>query len=204
VPKRNAISGCPLGLEHLTEIDTIDCQKVKCFNSDYNKTNIQYNISNKDDQQMYCIVEDVDYYKKNWSFSNRVFSFKVLNSMSEEILRIKRESKLCANFCCSCWCADSHSDCSFEVVIETPVGQLIGYAKQSNSLWNNCFDILDKDRNIVIKIQKETCSIPFFKNDYKIVGYDAKTEIGAAIEEYPNIFSRIFQSSNKFKLICKF
>lgn len=50
----------------------------------------------------------------------------------QEVMRLVREFKCCAG--CG-WCANTDS-CSFEVKVEAPVGNIVGYVKQSWVLLN--------------------------------------------------------------------
>jgi hypothetical protein len=45
-------------------------------------------------------------------------------------MKITREFKYCAGGSCSNWCAGCCDCCAFEVIVEAPVGQIIGYVKQ--------------------------------------------------------------------------
>jgi hypothetical protein len=97
---------------------------------------------------------------------------------------VSREFKCCAG---CCWCAGCCDDCSYEVVVESPPGQVIGYVKQrchtiklfisfltliislikflalfflniySGSCWNPYYKVLDENHQQVLKIKGPCC-----------------------------------------------
>lgn len=55
-------------------------------------------------------------------------------------MRISREFKCCAG---CCWCAGCCNGCAHEVVVEAPVGNVVGYVRQKYK-----FRVLEKDKKI--------------------------------------------------------
>ena len=84
-------------------------------------------------------------------------------------MRISRKLKFCAG---CCWCAGLCSCCSYEVAIESPPGQVIGYVKQGGSFWRSNFIILNEVRNEILKIQG-----PYFILDGPYCPFDNKFRV---------------------------
>jgi len=59
--------------------------------------------------------------------SSRGFSIFILDNAQNQVMKISREFKCCAG---CCWCAGCLNCCAWEVKIEAPVGQVIGYVRQ--------------------------------------------------------------------------
>ena len=65
-------------------------------------------------------------------------------------MKISRDFKCCSG--CS-WFADLCDHCSYEVTVESPVGNVIGYVKQRGSLWKAHYDILNDHHQTVLEVK---------------------------------------------------
>lgn len=69
-------------------------------------------------------------------------------------MRIRREYKCCSGCCWFAGCCDC---CSHELTVESPVGHVIGYVKQSFSLLSAKFEILDEHKETILKLHAPFC-----------------------------------------------
>lgn len=58
--------------------------------------------------------------------SIRSFEIAILDDMEQTVLKISRKFKCCAGFS---WCVGCFDYCAFELKIEAPIGQVIGYVR---------------------------------------------------------------------------
>ena len=81
-------------------------------------------------------------------------------------MKVTREFKCCAG---CCWCADCCNRCSHELIVEAPVGTVIGYFRQRGSGWKPKYSIFDESHRESLHIQGPCCIIdgPFCPVDNK-------------------------------------
>jgi len=123
--------------------------------------------------------------------NQRGFQIFILDNFQNQVMRISREFKCCAG---CCWCAGCCDHCAFELTIEAPVGQVVGYVKQrllikfsslffyrvlnkklisSGSFWKASYDILDELHEPVLLTELVTMADRFTidcnKNIFKFI-----------------------------------
>eukprot|EP00057_Strongylocentrotus_purpuratus_P023748 XP_011678222.1 PREDICTED: phospholipid scramblase 3-like [Strongylocentrotus purpuratus] len=103
-------------------------------------------------------------------------------------MRLVREFECCAGWA---WCACSDS-CALEVKVEAPVGNVVGYVKQSKYCSGPKFDVLDAERRPVAKIKGPYCMQlnSFCKGeiDFDVFTVDMATTIGKVFKQRPGCF----------------
>jgi hypothetical protein len=117
-------------------------------------------------------------------------------------MRVSREYK-CFSGCC--WFAGCCDCCSHELKVESPVGQVIGYVRQSFSFLSAKFEVLDEHRESILKIHAPLCIYDgcFCDTQFKILGTDGESQIGQIRKEYSGFIKEVFTNADNFTITCK-
>ncbi|XP_071945546.1 phospholipid scramblase 1-like isoform X2 [Antedon mediterranea] len=152
--KPETVPGCPPGLEYLTQVDQLLVQQfVELIEVvTHCKTPNRYYIKNTLGQQVYYVFEESDV-PQECCDGARGFTMHVIDNTNQEVMRVSREYKCCVG---CCWCANNNH-CGLEVVVEAPVGQVIGYVRQRRSFWKPSCDVLNAERQTVLTIRGPCC-----------------------------------------------
>lgn len=201
--KPNAIPGCPEGLEYLSQIDKIMVeQKVDLLEAftGWHENN-RYVLRNIGGQQIYYAFEQTDCCMRYWCKQGRGFTIHIVDNFNQEVLRVSREFK-CMTGCC--WCAGCCDCCAYEVKVETPNGQVMGYVRQKGSSWAPVYHILDANRE-PINIMKGPCCIcdgPCCPcdNKFNLFLMDGVTYKGKVQKEYAGFVKEMFTLADNFSI----
>ncbi|XP_052236424.1 phospholipid scramblase 1-like [Dreissena polymorpha] len=156
MPKPTASSGCPPGLEYLTQVDfvqinqEIDLMELMTWQDMPNK----YHLLNSMGQQIYFATEEPGHPLRPCC-SQRSFIMHITDNAGMEVIRLHREPRCCT--VCNCWCANG--DCCGAVLsIEAPVGQTVGYVSQRSSFLSPPkFVVQDQERDDLMNIDGPCC-----------------------------------------------
>uniref|UniRef100_A0ABM0MQW2 Phospholipid scramblase n=1 Tax=Saccoglossus kowalevskii TaxID=10224 RepID=A0ABM0MQW2_SACKO len=120
---------CPPGLEYLTQVDQLLVkQKVELFEVFTGwETRNRFVIANSLGQQCYYAEEESTACMRQCCGGARGFTMHISDNAGQEVMRLNREFKCCAG---CCWCANSDC-CAFELSVEAPVGNIVGYVRQA-------------------------------------------------------------------------
>lgn len=133
--------------------------------------------------------------------AQRGFKIHIVDNLNQEVLRIHREFKCCAG---CCWCAGCCNGCAHEVVIETPTGEILGYVRQTGSFWKAYYDILDTERNKVLKIEGPCCICygPFCpcQTPFEVKSADGTVTCGKVTKEYAGFVREMFTNADTFSV----
>lgn len=201
--KPNPIPGVPAGLEYLTLIDKILVQQkvdlLEAFTG-WNENN-RYVIRNVGGQQIYYAFEQTDTCMRICCESNRGFTIHIVDNFNQEVLRISREFKCCAG---CCWFAGCCNCCAFEVKIETPTGQVMGYVKQKGSFWAPVYHILDANHEPVMMIKGPCCicdgAFCPCENKFNLFLMDGVTYKGKVSKDYAGFAKEMFTNADNFSI----
>lgn len=197
------IPGVPAGLEYMTMIDSFQVEQIKSFLEAFTgwDTNNKYVIKNAVGQQAYYAVEDTDTCMRVCCGNQRGFQINVLDNMQNVVMRISREFKCCTG---CCWCAGCCDHCAFEVTIEAPVGQVVGYVKQGGSFWKANYDILDETHEPILKIEGPCCICDGpccpCDNEFKLLTLDKSSQIGAVKKVYAGFITEMVTMADRFTI----
>lgn len=167
-------------------------------------TNNKYVIMNTAGIQCYYAKEESDTCMRMCCGNRRSFTFHILDNMGTEVARVHREFKCCAGsslcaFCCDC--------AAYEVTIEAPVGNPIGYVKQAGSFWKACYNVLDENHEPVLKIEGPCCILDgaFCCSDteFKLLTLDGD-QIGKIAKKYSGFVKEAATTADNFGMSCKF
>ncbi|XP_077998457.1 phospholipid scramblase 2-like [Glandiceps talaboti] len=200
MPMPQAPVGCPPGLEYLTQIDQLLIhQKVEMAEV---FTALQFLnrfvIKNSMGQQIYYAEEESDECHRQCCGPQRGFIMHVTDNMQQEVIRVVREFKCCAGFKC---CAFSDC-CAMEVAVEAPVGTIVGYFRQTVSLCAPLYELLDADRNCVLKINGPCCICQNVccTDDVEFEIHSQEDVIGKISKQWGGIFKEAYTTATNFSL----
>lgn len=201
--KPQPIPGVPVGLEYLSQIDKLQVEQKKSFTEilvGWDRNN-KYNISNGAGQQCYFAIEETDTCMRQCCGNQRGFVIKVLDNMQQEVIRVTRDFKCCAG---CCWCAGCCDCCSFELKVEAPVGQVVGYVKQKGSFMRSHYDILDEFHEPVLKITGPFCICDGAccpcDNEFKLMTLDETQQIGNVKKVYAGFLTEMVSMADRFSI----
>ncbi|CAF0881895.1 unnamed protein product [Brachionus calyciflorus] len=173
------------GLEYLSELDRFKIEKIPSLSEAIIgiETNNKYIIKNLNDEQFYYAYEFTEACIRLCCGSRRGFRINVLDNYREEVMNITRNYKSCAGHC---WFAGCCQCCTYEVVVMAS-GKLIGTIRQTKSFWKSCYEILDENEKIVVKLKGPCCAVNFCccscEKRIKVLTSDGKFQIGNITKE---------------------
>jgi len=191
------IPDCPPGLEYLTQIDQIlvhqAVQLLDAFTGFDCKNKFQ--VKNSLGQQIYYAAEESGFCERQICGSHRGFTMHIADNMGNEVLRATRQFKCCAG-CCWFACANC---CAYEIEVEAPVGQVIGFVRQSCSPWRPRFEVMDVDHQPILKLTGPfcICECPCFDVDFNVYTMDGE-EVGRINKQWSGLAKELFTESDNF------
>lgn len=197
------IPGVPAGLEYLTQIDSFHVEQVKSFLEAFTgwDTNNKYIIRNAAGAQCYYAVEDTDTCMRVCCGNQRGFQINILDNLQQVVMKITREFKCCAG---CCWCAGCCDACAFELAIEAPPGQIVGYVRQKGSFWKANYDILDEFHEPILKIEGPCCICDGAccpcDNEFKLMTKDKSSQIGSVKKVYSGFLTELVTMADRFTI----
>lgn len=192
--------GCPPGLEYLTQIDQLLVhQQVELFEVFTNwETANRYQVKNSVGQQIYFAHEESDVCQRQCCGPSRGFTMHITDNMQQEVIRVTREFKCCAG---CCWCADI-DHCGFEVAVEAPVGQIVGYVRQAQTGWYPYYDILNANREPVLKIHGPCCvcqgACCTWDQNFNVMSLDLANEVGKVSKQWSGFVKEMYTNADNF------
>jgi len=127
----------------------------------------------------------------------RGFILYVTDNNQQEVMRIERPFKCCAG--CP-WCAGDGC-CAWELSVEAPVGNVIGYVRQECSSWKPKFKLMDTDKQDLAIIEGPccVCNSPCC-GDVEFPVYDPgkNQEIGMLAKQWTGALSEYFTDADNF------
>ncbi|XP_061172756.1 phospholipid scramblase 1-like [Saccostrea echinata] len=150
-----SVTGIPQGLEYLSALDQIIVkQRVELLEVITGfETKNKYDVLNSVGQQCYFAQEESECCHRICCGSNREYVIHISDNMGQEVMRVRHDFVCCVG---CCWCA-TDSSCGYEVQIEAPVGNIIGYAKQQTSKWKPHFRVFDANRQPLYVVRGPCC-----------------------------------------------
>ncbi|KAK3098490.1 hypothetical protein FSP39_020006 [Pinctada imbricata] len=194
-----AISGCPPGLEYLTQIDQLIVrQQVDLLEVVVNwEVANRYSIQNSLGQQAYFAQEESDMCQRQCCKQNRGFIMHITDNNGQEVMRCIREFKCCVG---CCWCADG--SCGWEMSVESPPGNIIGYVRQQTSKWKPHIGVYDANHQMIFRLWGPCCPCQAIccTDDVDITVYDPgmKTTIGRVFKRWDGCIRDAFTNADTF------
>jgi hypothetical protein len=200
------IPGVPAGLEYLAQIDQVFVQQVPSLLEAFTgwETNNKYVIRNSAGQQCYYAFEDSDACERQCCGPQRSFTIFIVDNNNQQVAKIWRPFKCCGGhhlfaYCCDC--------CAHEVLVESPVGQVIGSVKELGSNWSPKYAIRDENGKEVLGIEGPCCVLtgPFCPadNKFRVMSLDGSREVGAVTEKYSGFVQEMYTTAQNFSISCE-
>ncbi|CAH1255203.1 phospholipid scramblase 1-like isoform X1 [Branchiostoma lanceolatum] len=198
-----AIPGCPPGLEYLTQLDQLLVQQqvelLEAFTGIETKN--KYAVKNSMGQQVYFAYEESDFCSRICCGAHRGFQFHVTDNNGQEVMRLNREFKCCAG---GQWCASCCDCCAYEILVEAPVGQVVGIVSQKGSFWKPHYHIMNERREMVFDMWGPCCAWSgaccTCDVDFVAYGSDGHTEVGKVSRQYAGFAKEMFTDATNFSV----
>ncbi|TGZ67662.1 hypothetical protein CRM22_004676 [Opisthorchis felineus] len=196
---RPVVLDCPPGLEYLTQINQLLVkQKKELFEimTDIETAN-RYVILNTMGQTVYNCSEESNFCARQFCKAQRPYTMHVQDNSGMEVIRVKRPYK-----CYCCWeCLSCSECCQDELLVEAPIGQVVGYVKQIQEGCKIRYAIKDSTGKQVLRIHGPSyCHCACFGEDinFKVMSADGNTEVGRITKQWSNIVQEMFTDADNF------
>lgn len=200
-PMAASMPGVPPGLEYLTQVNQLIIKQIIELLEVFTgwETNNKYRVFNTMGQQVYYAGEETDLCMRLCCGPGRGFTIHITDNYGKEVISVKREFKCCAG---CCWCANADC-CAFELQVEAPPGQVIGYVRQEQSGWKPHYSIRDANHEKVASITGPccVCNAPCCGDvEFPVMSADGLTEIGKVSKQWTGAVSEYFTDADTFSV----
>lgn len=148
------IAGFPPAIAYLGSLDQLIVKQKKELMeilTGFEMAN-KYNVFNSMRQQVFFVAEESETCERMCCAPNRGFQLHVLDNGNQEVARFSREFAYCKG---CCWCADG--ECGWQVKVECPPGNFLGYIKQRTSKCAPHYSIHDRNNTHMFTIWGPCC-----------------------------------------------
>jgi len=184
MPMPETFSGCPPGLEYLSQLDQLLVkQEVEILEMLTNiETENKYNVQNALGQHMYRAEEKSDCCARQFCGPNRTFDIHVRDNAGTEVIHVSRPMPICA---------------LHEMTVTSPItGELLGKVKQ-NCTFLPSFNVEDAYGHTVLEIRGPLCTISFCGNvDFELVM--GGQVVGKISKEWSGLLKEAFTDADNF------
>ncbi|XP_077987657.1 phospholipid scramblase 1-like [Glandiceps talaboti] len=161
--------GVPSGLGVLGDIDYLRIQQtLESLGAGCNSSN-EYRISTKQGQQVFFAREHTTCCSRFWCGPARKFDMAIENENGDEVLHLVRPIRCDA--CCCCCCLE-------KIMIQTPIGEILGYVKQKCSLCGASYEVVDADDEQLFTIKSPACPCRCYDDSLFPIIDDEDDEVG--------------------------
>ncbi|XP_052791098.1 phospholipid scramblase 2-like [Mya arenaria] len=182
-------TGLPASLTYLQDLDQITIkQKIEMLEVLTGfETRNRYAVLNKEGQQIFFVQEESSLCERCFCAPNRGFQLHMTDNNSQEVVRMSREFKFCMG---CCWCGGGC--CQMEIVVESPVGRVLGKIRTGTSKWKAHVQVYDATDKHVFTIWGMCCpcQTPCCKEDlnFPITTPDLSQRVGNIAREWRGCF----------------
>ena len=190
MPPPTRPSGCPQGLEYLTQLDLLLVhQQVEMTEALTGfETANKYIITNALGQTIYFAIEESGCFVRNFCGSTRPFAMKIIDQNQLEVIHLDRPLR-CQTCCYPC-CLQK-----MEVLSgNSPLGTI----KQNWSLCKASFDIKNEGGDTVLKIQGPFCIGMIGNVNFDILSADGHEKVGKITKKCGDIAQEMFTDADTF------
>lgn len=183
---------CPPGLEYLAQVDQLLVhQKVEILEAFTGfETNNKYEVVNTLGQRVYVAAEDTNFCVRNCCGNSRPFKMKIYDNSTKEVIRMHRYLR-----CKSCW----FPCCLQKMVVEAPIGTVIGYVKQAWSLCYPRFKIQNANEETVLRISGPCCTCQICGDiKFEVLSADGSTHVGKVTKQWTGLAKELFTDADNF------
>ncbi|KAJ8048517.1 Phospholipid scramblase 1 [Holothuria leucospilota] len=205
MPQPSTITGCPPGLEYLTQLDQILVhQQVELLETFTPlETENRYHIKNSLGQQVFFAQEESDPLLRQHLRSRRNFTMHVVDNVNQEVMRVVRPSQHCTGLS--------------TVAVEAPPGQPIGHVSariqvtlllQYSSfiwltyrfhLWDSYLEVFDASLQPVLKIRGSCCYCEGPGDiDFRVMTPDESQQVGKISKQWSGHIQEYYTTADNF------
>lgn len=194
------ITGCPPGLEYLTTLDQMLVkQQIEILEALTGwETANKYKVLNSVGQQIYFAAEESGMCMRQCCGPQRGFTIHITDNLGQEIIRVRRDFKCCAG---CCWCASCDA-IAHEIVVEAPVGQVVGYVRQEQSCWEPHYSIRDGNHEPILRMKGPCCIISgpccTWDQEFLITSEDGTQDVGKISKQWSGLMREYFTDADNF------
>ncbi|CAH1776139.1 unnamed protein product [Owenia fusiformis] len=194
------VSGCPPGLEYLTQIDQILVhQQVELLEVVTGfETQNKYEIKNSMGQQVYFAQEESGCCMRQCCGPGRGFTMHITDNLGQEVIRCRRPFKCCAG---CCWCASAEC-CAYTLIVETPAGEVLGTVRQACSPWTPKFTIMDANDQTIFDVKGPCCICVgpccTWDQEFVVTQPDSGHEVGKVSKQWSGLVKEMFTDADNF------
>ncbi|MCJ8731981.1 hypothetical protein PDJAM_G00206130 [Pangasius djambal] len=185
-------SGCPLGLECLTQTDLLlITQKVKLTEVLLGwEANNKYLVKNSLGQQVFFVAEENDCCNRNCCGRLRSFVLHVQDNGGQEVLRLTRPLR-----CSSCF----YPCCLQELEVQSPPGTPIGYVVQTWHPFLPKYTVQNEMKQDVLKIVGPCWTCKCCSNvHFEVLSLDEKESVGRISKQWTGFLTEAFTDADNF------
>lgn len=185
-------TGCPPGLEYLTQIDQLLVhQRVNLAEMVIGwETNNVYTVKNSMGQQVFMAIEENDIFTMQACGPARPFTIHFHDNVGQEVLTLTRPLK-CTLCCFPC--------CLQVLEVQSPAGSPIGYVEQN---WHPVlpkFTILNEMRKPQLKIKGSCCDCRCMSDViFEVTSLDESTVVGQISKQWGGFMQEGFTDADNF------
>lgn len=197
--KSNGVA--PQGLEYLLSVDQLLVkQQIELLEALTGwETKNRYKVTNSMGQQVMYVQEQSTCLMRQCCGPARALNLHITDNNNQEIMRISKE------FACGCCCCISCcGSCSMELVVEAPVGNVIGYIKQEQSWWKMHVAVYDERHNLIGKIRGMCCPCVCcccpHDLDYPVTTGDETVTMGNVAKQWTGCIKESFTDADNFSI----
>lgn len=197
-PEDPRLLSCPRGLEYLMSVDQVlmhqEVHMLEVFSGWECKN--RFSLKNSLGQQMFYAAEESECCNRYWCKNARGFVMHIVDNQGQEIMRVTREFKCCVG---CCWCINCCDHCAFEVSVESPVGNVIGYIKQAYSKWKPIFEVKDVNHETHMTLRGPCCicSCPCFDVEFNLFSMEGDV-VGQVSKQWSGLAKEVFTQAQNF------
>ncbi|CAI5439931.1 unnamed protein product [Caenorhabditis angaria] len=195
------MSGVPAGLEYLTYLDHVVVKQIKELleiMTDWETKN-RYVLRNANGQQAYYAFEESSCCERQCCGYQRGFIMHIVDNFKREVLTITREFKFCGGGCGGCFACIGC--CQQEAKIISPAHGVLGEIRQRGACMASCFDVLDADGNVILKIDGPCCCNMIGCNDKEFpIKTNGGETIGAITKKWGGCVREAFTDADIFQV----
>ncbi|EDV26178.1 uncharacterized protein TRIADDRAFT_24229 [Trichoplax adhaerens] len=204
--------GCPPGLEYLSQIDQLLIhQVVEIFEGNPNlgkleqaanllvlnrplmtnwETLNRFTVKNTMGQQVFFAAEKNDCLNLQCCGPIRSFEMSITDNSNREIIHLVRPLR-CDECCFPC--------CLQEMEVQSPPGTTIGYIEQKWTIIFPEFNIMDANKNVLLKIKGPcwTCSCCKDVN-FEVTSADGSQSVGRITKQWSGLAKEVFTDADNF------
>lgn len=192
MPQPVGISGCPPGLEYLTQVDQLIVkQKVELLEvmTGFETAN-KYDVKNTMGQQVYKAKEHSGCLTRQCCGPNRGFKMEITDNQDRQVLLLDRPFN-CNLICFPC--------CLHEMEVTSPIsGQTLGSIKQDWHLTHPRFTIYDGNNVAIFKIEGPLCGCNWCSDvNFKVKDLNGN-QVGLIQKQWTGLVKEAFTDADNF------